>query len=86
MKEDIGSQFEGISEPVGRHIPRFRQVADDLRVIRRVEFEERRVMRRDRVQEGERYVAMAIVIAGLDEHGEFEGAAALRRRFGGSRA
>ena len=43
-------------------------------------------MRRDRVQEGERYVAMAIVIAGLDEHGEFEGAAALRRRFGGSRA
>jgi hypothetical protein len=40
-------------------------------------------MRRDRVQEGERYVTVAIVIAGLDEDGKFEGAAALRGRVGG---
>ena len=43
-------------------------------------------MRRDRVQEGEGYVAVAIVIAGLDKDGEFESAAALRVRLGGSRA
>ena len=43
-------------------------------------------MRRDRVQEGEGYVAVAIVIAGLDQDGEFESAAALRVRLGGSRA
>ena len=43
-------------------------------------------MRRDRVQEGERYVTVAIVISGLDEDGEFKGAAALRGRVGKSRA
>ena len=41
-------------------------------------------MRRDRVQEGKRYVAVAVVVAGLDEHGKFEGAAAPRRRVGRS--
>jgi hypothetical protein len=34
-------------------------------------------MRRDRMQKSEGYVGMAIVVAGLDEDGEFERAAAL---------
>ena len=43
-------------------------------------------MRRDRVQEREGYVAVAIVIAGLDQDREFERATAFRVRLGGSRA
>ena len=40
-------------------------------------------MRGDRVQESKRYVAVAIVIAGLDEDGEFEVAASLPAGLGG---
>jgi hypothetical protein len=41
------------------------QVADDLRIIDGIKFEKRRIMRRDRVQESKRGVAVTIVIAGL---------------------
>src|SRR5215469_11719315 len=77
VEENIRPQLEGVGETVGRDTPRFRQVSDDLRVIGRVEFEEGRVMRCDRVEEGEGNVAVAVVIAGLDENGELKGAAAL---------
>jgi len=41
-------------------------------------------MRRNRVQKGKGYVGVAIVIAGLDENGEFERAAPLRDDVGES--
>ena len=40
VKENIGPQLEGVGEPIRRHAPRLGQVADDLRIIGRVEFEQ----------------------------------------------
>ena len=42
-----------IGQAVRRDLPGFRQVADHLRIIRRVELKQCRIMRRDRVQKGE---------------------------------
>lgn len=86
MEQHVGPQLERVGEPVGRHVPGFCQVPDNLRVILRIEFEERRIMRRDRVQERKGCVGVAIVIAGLDENGKFERAAAPGRRVGLRRA
>src|SRR6516165_12458088 len=72
VKQDIGPKFEAIGEPIGRNAPRLRQVADDPRIISGIEFEQGRVMRRDGVQESKGYVAVTIVIAGLDGDRELE--------------
>ena len=85
MEQDIGAQLEGIGQPIGRNGPRLGQIADDFRIIRRVEFEQGGIMRRDRVEKSERGVAVAVVIVGLDGDRELERAAAFWGRFGGSR-
>ena len=53
------------------------EIADDLRVIGGVEFQQRGIMRRDRMQKGERDVGVAIVVRGLGIDGEYESAAVL---------
>ncbi len=76
VKQNVRAQFEGVGLAIGRHIPGLCQIADDLRVVGRIEFEQRRIMRRYRVQKREGGVAVAIVIAGLDRRREFQRAAA----------
>jgi hypothetical protein len=82
VKEHIGPQLEGVGEAVSRDAPGFRKVADDLRIISRVELEQRRVMRRNRMQKPEGDVAVTIVIARLRNDGEFEGAASFGNGLG----
>jgi hypothetical protein len=50
MKQDVRVQFERVGLAVGRHRPGLRQIADDLRVVGRIEFEQGRIMRRHRMQ------------------------------------
>ena len=83
MKQHVRPQLERISAAIGRHIPRFGQIADHLRVVGRVELEQGRVMRRDRVQDGKGNICVAIVVVRLDEDRKFERATALGAGFGG---
>ena|SRR5438105_9229627 len=85
MKEDIGPQPESVGQPIWRYAPRLGQIADDLRIVGRVEFEQGRVMRCDGMQESKGYIAVAVVISGLDGDREFESAAAPRTRLRDSR-
>ena len=85
MEEDVGPQPEGIDEAIRRYVPGFGQITDDLRVIGRIELEQGRVMRCDRVQKRKRYIGMAVIISGLDEDGKFERSAAFGSRFGETR-
>src|SRR5262249_28483937 len=78
VEQYIGAQLERIGLPVGRDFPRLRQIADHLWVIGRVELEERRIMRRYRMQKREGRVAMTIVVTGFDRRGKFQDAAAFR--------
>ena len=80
MEQHVWAQFEGVGLPVGRHAPGLRQVAQDLRVIGRVELQQGRIVRRHGMQEREGGVAVAVVIAGLDRHRKFESAAAFGAR------
>ena len=81
MKQHIRAQLEDVSLAVGRDLPGLRQIADDLRIIGSIKFEQGGVMRRDGMEKGEGGVAVAIVIAGFHRRGEFQRAPALRRNF-----
>src|ERR1700719_2246355 len=84
MEQHVGTQLEGIGELVRRYGPRFCEVSLNLRVIGRVEFQKRRIVRRDWVQNGEGHVGMTVVVRRLRVHGEFESTAALRGSVGKS--
>src|SRR3954470_17414234 len=46
VEQHVRPQLEGIGLSVGRHGPGVRQIADDLRVVRRIELQQGRVVRR----------------------------------------
>ena len=85
VEQHVRSQFEGIDLPVGRDLPRLRQIADHLRITGRIEFEKRRIMWRYRMQERERGIAVAIVVPGLDRRGKLQHAAARRHALSAGR-
>src|SRR5690348_13593666 len=86
MEQDVGPQLEGVGELVGRDAPALGKVALHLRIVGAVEFEQGRVVRRYRMEEGERDVGVAVIARRLGIDGEFEHAATLGRGALGGRA
>ena len=78
VKQHVAAQLEGVGSPVGRDAPGFSEVADDLRIIGRVEFEQCRVVRNNRMNEDEGEVGMTVVVRRLGIDCERQNAAALR--------
>ena len=79
VKLDALFELERVGQPVLGHGPRIRNVAHDLRILRGVELEQRRIMRAHWMDERERGLRVAIVVGRLGAHGEFEQAAGDRR-------
>src|SRR5690606_10951305 len=67
---------------IGGDRPALREVALHLGIVRAVELQQRRVVRRDRVDERERDVLVAVVVRRLVVDDELERAAAVRLRLG----
>jgi hypothetical protein len=80
MKQHVGPQCERIDPPVRRHPPGFRQVALDVRIIRRVELQEGGVQGSDGVKEGKGGIGVTVVVGRLALDGELKRPASLRRR------
>jgi hypothetical protein len=65
MEGDVLVQLEGIGEAVVGDLPRLRQVAGHLGIVRRIELQQRVVVRPNRMDEGERGVGVAVVVRRL---------------------
>ena len=76
---DVAPELERVGEAVGRDGPRLGEIADDLRIVRGVELEQRRVVRAHRMEEGERRLRVAVVVRRLGADREHERAARLGR-------
>jgi hypothetical protein len=79
MEQDVRAQPEGVGELVGRDAPALGEVAFHLRIVCPVEFEQRRVVRRYRMEESEGDVGVAVIARRLGIDGEFKHAATLGR-------
>ena len=79
MELDVAPELEGVGEAVGRDRPGLGEVAHDLRIVRGIELEQRRVVRPHRMEERERGLRVAVVVGRLGADREDERAAGLGR-------
>ena len=76
---DPAAQLEGVGHAVGRDRPALRQIGHHLGVVLAAEFHQQGVMGRDRVDQGKRRAAVAVVVRRLGDHAEVEGTPTLGR-------
>jgi hypothetical protein len=79
------AQLEGIREPVFCDGPGLGKIAFDRRILGRVEFQQRVVMRPHRMNERKGRVRVAVIVRRLRAHRKLEQATASRRLFGRDR-
>src|SRR5215469_4372387 len=85
MEQHVLAQLERVGEPVGRDIPALREIAHHLRIVGGVEFEQRGIMRDDRMNEDKREIGVTVIIGRLSIDGESQYTAPARVWLGSGR-
>src|SRR5438105_10921650 len=86
VKQHIAAQLESVRPPVGRDAPGFSEVTHDLWIIRRIEFEQCRVVRNNRMDKYKREIGVTVVVRRFGVDCKHQSAAPLRDRLGAGRA